>query len=198
MQVKNSLSPAIFAPARRPFRFARRRAAHRIDKPGAEAQGCGGGRGATKPSIVRPGRKGGEYVSCHRIHLRSGVEQGARPLFLWWSDPMLLNLLAQTWRSVVSVIIAWALVILSLIYYPEALAAVIESARGTRQFLLDLVGTRGNDTVDILAGAIITDHTVTMAFMFLFARIVVLTTILYIIASIYVAVTGRQPGFMRH
>jgi hypothetical protein len=111
---------------------------------------------------------------------------------------MLLNLLAQTWRSVVSVIIAWALVILSLIYYPEALAAVIESARGTRQFLLDLVGTRGNDTVDILAGAIITDHTVTMAFMFLFARIVVLTTILYIIASIYVAVTGRQPGFMRH
>lgn len=111
---------------------------------------------------------------------------------------MLLNLLAQTWRSVVSVIIAWALVILSLIYYPEALAAVIESARGTRQFLLDLVGTRGNDTVDILAGAIITDHTVTMAFMFLFARIVVLTTILYIIASIFVAVTGRQPGFMRH
>ena len=111
---------------------------------------------------------------------------------------MLFNLLAQTWRSVVSVIIAWTLVILSLIYYPEALAAVIESARGTRQFLLDLVGTRGNDTVDILAGAIITDHTVTMAFMFLFARIVVLTTILYIIASIFVAVTGRQPGFMRH
>ena len=111
---------------------------------------------------------------------------------------MLVNLLAQTWRSVVSVIIAWTLVIWSLIYWPEALAAVIESARGTRQWLLDLVGTRGNQTVDILAGAIITDHTVTMAFMFLFARIVVLTTILYIIASIYVAMTGRQPGFMRH
>jgi hypothetical protein len=111
---------------------------------------------------------------------------------------MLINLLAQTWRSVVSVIIAWILIILSLIYWPEALAAVIESARGTRQWLLDLVGARGSDTVDILAGAIITDHTVTMAFMFLFARIVVLTTILYIIASIYVAVTGRQPGFMRH
>ncbi len=119
-------------------------------------------------------------------------------LYLWWSDPMLVNLLAQTWRSVVSVIIAWILVILSLIYWPEALAGVIESARGTRQFLLDLVGTRGSDTVDILAGAIITDHTVTMAFMFLFARIVVLTTILYVIASIYVAVTGRQPAFMRH
>ena len=111
---------------------------------------------------------------------------------------MLVKLLAQTWRSVVSVIIAWMLIIWSLLYYPEALAFVIASARGTRQWLLDLVGTRGSETVDILAGAIITDHTVTMAFMFLFARIVVLTTILYIIASIYVAMTGRQPGFMRH
>lgn len=111
---------------------------------------------------------------------------------------MLVSLLAQTWRSVVSVVIAWTLVILSLIYWPEALAGVIESARGTRQFLLDLVGSGHNNTVDILAGAIITDHTVTMAFMFLFARIVVLTTILYVIASIYVAMTGRQPGFMRH
>ncbi|MEQ1755163.1 MAG: hypothetical protein ABL973_13640 [Micropepsaceae bacterium] len=111
---------------------------------------------------------------------------------------MLINLLAQTWRSVVSVIIAWTLVILSLVYYPEALAFVINSARGTREWLLDLVGARGNDTVDILAGAIITDHTVTMAFMFLFSRIVVLTTILYIIGSIMVAVTGREPGFTRH
>jgi hypothetical protein len=119
-------------------------------------------------------------------------------LYLWWSDPMLVSLLAQTWRSVVSVIIAWILIILSLLYYPEALAAVIDGARGTRQWLLDLVGSRGSDTVDILAGAIITDHTVTMAFMFLFSRIVVLTAILYVIASIYVAVTGRQPGFMRH
>lgn len=111
---------------------------------------------------------------------------------------MLVKLLAQTWRSVVSVIIAWILVIFSLLYYPEALASVIESARGTRQWLLDLVGARGNDTVDILAGAIITDHTVTMAFMFLFARIVVLTAILYIIGSIMVAVTGREPAFTRH
>ena len=108
---------------------------------------------------------------------------------------MFVHLLAQTWRSVVSVVIAWTLVIWSLIYYPEALAFVIDSARGTRQFLLDLVGTRGNQTVDILAGAIITDHTVTMAFMFLFARIVVLTTILYIVGQIWYAVTGREPGF---
>ena len=108
---------------------------------------------------------------------------------------MLVNLLAQTWRSVVSVIIAWTLVIWSLIYYPEALAFVIASARGTRQWLLDLVGTRGSETVDILAGAIITDHTVTMAFMFLFARIVVLTLILYIIGQIWFAVTGREPAF---
>jgi hypothetical protein len=119
-------------------------------------------------------------------------------LYLWWSDPMLVKLLAQTWRSVVSVIIAWILIILSLIYWPEALAGVIDSARGTRQWLLELVGARGNDTVDILAGAIITDHTVTMAFMFLFSRIVVLTAILYIIGSIMVAVTGREPAFMRH
>ena len=111
---------------------------------------------------------------------------------------MLVKLLAQTWRSVVSVIIAWTLVILSLVYYPEALAFVINSARGTREWLLDLVGARGNDTVDILAGAIITDHTVTMAFMFLFSRIVVLTAILYIIGSIMAAVTGREPGFTRH
>jgi hypothetical protein len=119
-------------------------------------------------------------------------------LYLWWSDPMLVKLLAQTWRSVVSVIIAWTLVIFSLLYYPEALASVIESARGTRQWLLDMVGTRGSDTVDILAGAIITDHTVTMAFMFLFARIVVLTAILYIIGQIYFAVTGREPAFAHH
>ena len=111
---------------------------------------------------------------------------------------MLVSLLAQTWRSVVSVMIAWILIISSLIYWPEGLAAVIESARGTRQWLLDLVGTRGSQTVDILAGAIITDHTVTMAFMFLFSRIVVLTAILYVIASIHVALTGRQPAFMRH
>jgi hypothetical protein len=111
---------------------------------------------------------------------------------------MLVSLLAQTWRSVVSVMIAWILIILSLIYWPEALAGVIESARGTRQWLLDLVGARGNQTVDILAGAIITDHTVTMAFMFLFSRIVVLTAILYVIGSVYVAMTGRQPAFMRH
>jgi hypothetical protein len=108
---------------------------------------------------------------------------------------MLVRLLAQTWRSVVSVIIAWILIIWSLIYWPEALAGVIESARGTRQWLLDLVGSRGGDTVDILAGAIITDHTVTMAFMFLFSRIVVLTLILYIIGQIYFAVTGREPAF---
>ena len=108
---------------------------------------------------------------------------------------MLVNLLAQTWRSVVSVIIAWALVIWSLIYYPEALAFVIDNARGTRQWLLDLVGSRGNQTVDILAGAIITDHTVTMAFMFLCARIVVLTLILFIIGQIYYGVTGREPTF---
>ena len=108
---------------------------------------------------------------------------------------MLVNLLAQTWRSVVSVIIAWALVIWSLIYYPEALAFVIDNARGTRQWLLDLVGSRGNQTVDILAGAIITDHTVTMAFMFLFARIVVLTLILWIVGQIWYAVTGREPAF---
>ena len=111
---------------------------------------------------------------------------------------MLVKLLAQTWRSVVSVIIAWILILLSLVYWPEALADVIDSARGTRQWLLDLVGARGNDTVDILAGAIITDHTVTMAFMFLFARIVVLTAILYIIGSIMVALTGREPAFTRH
>ena len=108
---------------------------------------------------------------------------------------MLVNLLAQTWRSVASVIIAWALVIWSLIYYPDALAFVINSARGTRQWLLDLVGSGGNQTVDILAGAMITDHTVTMAFMFLFARIVVLTLILWIIAQIYRAVTGHDPAF---
>ena len=41
----------------------------------------------------------------------------------------------------------------------------------------------------------ITDHTVTMAFMFLFARIVVLTLILWIIAQIYRAVTGHDPAF---
>jgi hypothetical protein len=121
----------------------------------------------------------------------------ARPFSLG-TNLMLVSLLAQTWRSVVSVMIAWILIILSLIYWPEALASVIESARGTRQWLLDLVGSRGGDTVDILAGAIITDHTVTMAFMFLFARIVVLTLILYIVGSIYVAMTGRQPAFMRH
>jgi hypothetical protein len=108
---------------------------------------------------------------------------------------MLVNLLKQTWRSVVSVIIAWTLIILSLLYWPEALAGVIDSARGTRQWLLDLVGARGSDTVDILAGAIITDHTVTMAFMFLFARVVVLTTILYIIGQIWFAMTGREPAF---
>jgi hypothetical protein len=108
---------------------------------------------------------------------------------------MLMNLLAQTWRSVVSVVIAWTLVIGSLIYYPEALAFVIDNARGTRQWLLDVVGSRGSQTVDILAGAIITDHTVTMAFMFLFARIVVLTLILYLIGQIYFAVTGREPTF---
>jgi len=109
---------------------------------------------------------------------------------------MLVNLLAQTWRSVVSVIIAWTLVIWSLIYYPELLSAVIDSARGTRQWLLDFVTARaGSDTVNILAGAIITDHTVTMAFMFLFARIVVLTLILFIIGQIWYAVTGREPSF---
>ena len=109
---------------------------------------------------------------------------------------MLVNLLAQTWRSVVSVVIAWALIIWSLIYYPEALAFVIENARGTRQWLLDFVNARaGSETVDILAGAIITDHTVTMAFMFLFARIVVLTLILYIVGQIYYGVTGREPTF---
>jgi hypothetical protein len=111
---------------------------------------------------------------------------------------MLVNLLKQTWRSVVSVIIAWTLIILSLLYWPEALASVIESARGTRQWLLDFVGTRGSETVDILAGAIITDHTVTMAFMFLFARVVVLTTILYIIGQIWFAMTGRVPAFAHH
>lgn len=111
---------------------------------------------------------------------------------------MLVSLLAQTWRSVASVIIAWVLILSSLVYWPEILADVIDSARGTRQWLLDLVGSRGSDTVDILAGAIITDHTVTMAFMFLFSRIVVLTAILYVVASIHVALTGRQPGFMRH
>ena len=108
---------------------------------------------------------------------------------------MLVHLLGQTWRSVVSVIIAWTLIIWSLIYYPDALAFVINSARGTREWLLDLVGTRGNQTVDILAGAIITDHTVTMAFMFLFARIIVLTLILWIIAQIWRAVTGHDPAF---
>lgn len=110
---------------------------------------------------------------------------------------MLVSLLAQTWRSVVSVIIAWTLVILSLIYWPEALAAVIDSARGTRQWLLNLVGTGGSNTVDILAGAIITDHTVTMAFMFLFARIVVLTAILYVIGQVYYSLTGRMPAFAK-
>ena len=109
---------------------------------------------------------------------------------------MLVHLLAQTWRSVVSVVIAWILVIWSLIYYPEALKFVIDSARGTREWLLDFVSTRtGSDTVDILAGAIITDHTVTMAFMFLFARIVVLTLILFIIGNIWKAVTGHEPAF---
>lgn len=110
---------------------------------------------------------------------------------------MLVKLLAQTWRSVVSVIIAWTLVIFSLIYYPEALAAVIDSARGTRQWLLDFVSSGGSNTVDILAGAIITDHTVTMAFMFLFARIVVLTAILYVIGQVYFSLTGREPAFAR-
>src|SRR5262245_30744227 len=109
---------------------------------------------------------------------------------------MFVNLLAQTWRSVVSVIIAWALVIWSLIYYPQALAWVIDNARGTRQWLLDFVETRSvGDTVDILAGAIITDHTVTMAFMFLFSRIVVLTLILFIIGKVWYLVTGREPAF---
>jgi hypothetical protein len=108
---------------------------------------------------------------------------------------MLVNLLRQTWRSVVSVIIAWTLIIWSLIYYPEALAWVIENARGTRQWLLEFVEARAGDTVDILAGAIITDHTVTMAFMFLFARIVVLTLILYIIGKIWFLVTGNEPAF---
>jgi len=108
---------------------------------------------------------------------------------------MLIHLLGQTWRSVLSVVIAWTLVIWSLIYYPDALAFVINSARGTRQWLLDLVGSGGNQTVDILAGAMITDHTVTMAFMFLFARIVVLTLILWIIAQVYRAVTGHDPAF---
>jgi hypothetical protein len=127
----------------------------------------------------------------HDLEPSEGLES-----YLWWSDPMLVSLLAQTWRSVVSVIIAWTLVIWSLIYYPEALAFVIENARGTRQWLLDFVNARaGNETVDILAGAIITDHTVTMAFMFLFARIVVLTLILYIIGQIWFAVTGREPAF---
>lgn len=110
---------------------------------------------------------------------------------------MLVNLLAQTWRSVVSVIIAWTIVIVSLIYWPEGLAAVIDSARGTRQWLLDFVGAGGNDTVGILAGAIITDHTVTMAFMFLFARIVVLTAILYVIGQVYYSLTGREPAFAK-
>jgi hypothetical protein len=51
---------------------------------------------------------------------------------------------------------------------------------------------------DILAGAIITEHTVTMAFMFLFARVVVLTLILYVIGQIWFAMTGREPAFAHH
>src|SRR5262245_48996848 len=99
---------------------------------------------------------------------------------------MLLHLLAQTWRSVAAVAISWGLIIWSILYNPELLLYVIRNARDAREWLLDVVEKRtfDNATVDILAGTMITDHTVTMAMLFLFSRIVVLTLILFVVGSI--------------
>jgi hypothetical protein len=110
---------------------------------------------------------------------------------------MLLNLLAQTWRSVAAVAIAWGLIIWSILYNPEALLYVIQNARSAREWLLDFVENRtfDNATVDILAGTMITDHTVTMAMLFLFARIVVLTLVLFVVGSIWKMLTGHEPAF---
>ena len=94
---------------------------------------------------------------------------------------MLLTLLGQTWRSVVSVIIAWATIIGLLVYWPEFLARVLRWAEGIRDFLIVMVGSEqlDNPVAEVLARAIITEHAVSTMLFFLFARVVVLTTVLY-------------------
>lgn len=110
---------------------------------------------------------------------------------------MLLNLIAQTWRSVLAVAISWGIILWSIIYNPDFLFFIIQNARGARQWLLEMVESRtfDNTTVDILAGTMITDHTVTMAMLFLFSRVVVVTLILFVAAQIYRALTGHDPAF---
>ena len=110
---------------------------------------------------------------------------------------MLLHLLAQTWRSILAVAISWGIIIWSIIYNPDVLYFIIRNARSTREWLLNFVEnqTFDNTTVDILAGTMITDHTVTMAMLFLFSRIVVVTLILFVLGSIWTALTGREPAF---
>lgn len=101
---------------------------------------------------------------------------------------MFLSLLGQTWRSVASVVIAWCLVIALLLYYPDFLATVLVGAEGIRDWLISVVAAQQSATATVIARSVITEHGVSMMFFFLFARIVVLTVILYLVGL----VTGRR------
>lgn len=109
------------------------------------------------------------------------------------SHDYLLRLLGQTWRSVVSVLIAYTIVIGLLIYYPEILQQILHFAEGIRDHIIAFIGseTIDNPTAEVLARAIISEHSVSMILFFLFARVVVLTTILFLIEELWYLTTGR-------
>ncbi len=105
----------------------------------------------------------------------------------------LLRLLGQTWRSVISVLIAYTIVIGLLIYYPEILQQVLHFSESIRDHIIAFIGseTIDNPTAEVLARAIISEHSVSMIMFFLFARVVVLTTILFLIEELWYLTTGR-------
>ncbi len=102
---------------------------------------------------------------------------------------MFWRAVVSAWRSVVSILMAFALLILSFIYWPEQLNTTLEVSGTIRDFLLAHVGEDAQ--TQILAKEVLTEEKITMAILFLVSRLFILTALIFVFQVLYELVFGR-------
>lgn len=105
---------------------------------------------------------------------------------------MLGKLVIQTWRSIVSVFISFALLIGMLLYTPNELLELVKASETIKDWLVTAVQSQNDPQAEILSRTMLDEGSITMSILFLVSRIFILTLILFIWNLLWEMVFGRR------
>lgn len=97
----------------------------------------------------------------------------------------MLGLLAQTWRSVISVVISVFLMVGSIFWAPEEYNRVLDMSGAITSFIVKEADAFAGAQGKAIARTMLDEGSFTATLYFLFTRILVLTLIIFVLKTLY-------------